>query len=322
MRLAKLLLPALMVVTALATPVTATAQAQARQAPDSPRPGWAITGAGLAWTATAPIPPGGAAVEFWDGDRLLGVPHPSPDLRTYTLDEAEVEDVDTLQVRVSGMRLDVEEPARPSIAVNAQPPAPLPAGDTDPGRPGPFATRTGEYEVDPITVPGYAVPLEMKAVVVAPTGAPGRRPLAMFLHGRHITCYNGAEMLLAWPCPAPAKPVPSHRGYLQAQRLLASQGYVTVSVSANAVSAHEDLDLEQGAGARTWRGGWTGRARAGLPHPRWSAPRRSPTWGRCSWSGTRAAARASTGPRSTASPRRRRAAATTARCAGRSRANC
>ncbi len=278
MRLAKLLLPTL-VAAALAAPVTATAQA--RQAPDSPpRPGWAITGTGLAWTATVPIPPGGAAVEFWDGDRLLGVPRPSADLRTYTLDAAEVEDVDALQARVSGTRLDVEEPALPSASTVAAPPAPLPAGDTDPGRPGSFATSTGEYELDPITVPGYAVPLEMEAVVVAPVGATGRRPVALFLHGRHITCYNGAEMLLAWPCPAPAKPVPSHRGYLQAQRLLASQGYVTVSVSANSVNAQEDLDLEQGAGARSalvrahlarWAD-WAGAGRGSAPEVVRAAP--------------------------------------------------
>ncbi|WP_211269352.1 hypothetical protein, partial [Saccharothrix syringae] len=68
----------------------------------------------------------------------------------------------------------------------------------------------------------------MKAVVVAPEGVSGRRPLALFLHGRHISCYDGTTQLLEWPCPVPAKPVPSHRGYLQAQRLLASQGYVTV----------------------------------------------------------------------------------------------
>ncbi|MEU4746355.1 hypothetical protein AB0G02_38660, partial [Actinosynnema sp. NPDC023658] len=180
------------------------------------------------------------------------MPRPSTDLRTYTLDAADVANPEGLQVRLSGRRLDVEEPAAPpSTAANVVPPALLPAGDTDPGKPGPFTTSTGEYELDPITVPGYAVPLEMKAVVVAPTDAPGRHPLALFLHGRHITCYDGAQLLLEWPCPAPAVPVPSHRGYLQAQRLLASQGYVTVSVSANAVNAQDTLDVESGAGARS-----------------------------------------------------------------------
>ncbi|WP_157591554.1 hypothetical protein, partial [Saccharothrix syringae] len=77
--------------------------------------------------------------------------------------------------------MDVEEPAGPSMAATAVLPALRPAGEVDPGQPGPFATRAGEYELDPITVPGYAVPLEMKAVVVAPEGVSGRRPLALFL---------------------------------------------------------------------------------------------------------------------------------------------
>ncbi|TQM85263.1 hypothetical protein FHX81_7742 [Saccharothrix saharensis] len=275
MRAMRLLLPAL-VVTALATPV-----AQARPAADTPPPaGWAVTGTRLTWTAPSPVPPGGAALEFWSGDRLLGVPRPSTDLRTYALDAADVDDVDGLQVRASGRRLDVEEPAPPSTAANATPPTLAPAGDTDPGRPGPFTTRTGEYQLDPITVAGYPAPLEMQAVVVAPTGAPGRRPLALFLHGRHITCFNGTQGLLDWPCPADAKPVPSHRGYLQAQRLLASQGYVTVSVSANAINAHDTLDVESGAGARSalvrahlakWAD-WAGAGRATAPEVVRAAP--------------------------------------------------
>ncbi|MFE2757759.1 hypothetical protein ACFXGA_37725, partial [Actinosynnema sp. NPDC059335] len=263
---------------ALATPVAATAHAG--QAAEPPPTGWAVTGSRLAWTAPAPVPPGGAEVEFWDGDRFLGVPRPSADLRTYTLDGAATADPERLQVRASGRRLDVEEPVPPSTAVAATPPAALPAGDTDPGTPGPFATRTGEYELDPITVPGYPVPLEMRGVVVAPTDAPGRRPLALFLHGRHITCYNGPQALLEWPCPANTEPVPSHRGYLQAQRLLASQGYVTVSVSANAVNAHDTLDLESGAGARSalvrahlakWAD-WAGAGRRSAPDVVRAAP--------------------------------------------------
>ncbi|WP_367130342.1 alpha/beta hydrolase family protein [Saccharothrix sp. HUAS TT1] len=275
MRSIRLLLPVLLAA-ALVAPVTAQAQPTPQPLPT----GWAIDGARLTWTAPAPVPPGGAAIEFWDGDRLLGVPRPSADLRTHTLDAVSVADTDGLQVRASGRRLDVEEPVRPSTAVNATPPALQPAGDTDPGTPGRFATRTGEYELDPIAVSGYPVPLEMKAVVVAPTGAPGRRPLALFLHGRHATCYNGAALLLEWPCPEPAEPVPSHRGYLQAQRLLASQGYVTVSVSANAVNAHDVLDVESGAGARSalvrahlarWAD-WAGAGRGSAPDVVRAAP--------------------------------------------------
>ncbi len=85
----------------------------------------------------------------------------------------------------------------------------------------------------------------MRAVVVAPTGARGPRPLALFLHGRHFTCYKGHDISGAWPCPAGTRPVPSHRGYLRDQKLLASQGYVTVSISANGING-QDGDVEDG----------------------------------------------------------------------------
>ncbi|MBW4720329.1 alpha/beta hydrolase family protein [Saccharothrix obliqua] len=271
MMLVKLSLPALLVV-GLASPVVAVAE----PVTTGPPPGWAISGSELTWTAAEPIPPGDAAIEFWDGDRRLGVPGPSADLRTYTLPDADVRGVDRLQVRSSGRRLDVvEPPARPLVA---PPPvaAPLPVGAVDPGRPGPFRTRGGEYALDPVEVPGYATPIEMRAVVVAPKDAPGRRPLALFLHGRHFTCYDPAdpeEILGAWPCPGGTKPVPSYRGYLQAQELLASQGYVTVSISANGVNAQDARDPESGAGARSalvrshlakWAD-WAGSGRASAP---------------------------------------------------------
>ncbi|GAA3463738.1 hypothetical protein GCM10018963_57510 [Saccharothrix longispora] len=280
MRSMGLLLPVL-VVAALVAPVTATAQVgQPPGWQSQSQSGWSVGGGRLAWTAPAPVPPGGAAVEFWDGDRFLGVPRPSADLRTYTLDAVSVGGADGLEVRLSGRRLDVEEPAPPSVAVDAVLPALSPAGEVDPGRPGRFSTRTGEYALDPVAVPGYPVPLELEGVVVAPVDAPGRRPLVLFLHGRHATCYEGSVVLLEWPCPVSAKPVPSHRGYLQAQRLLASQGYVTVSVSANAVNAHDVLDVEAGAGARSalvrahlakWAE-WAGAGRGSAPEVVRAAP--------------------------------------------------
>ncbi|MEU6148888.1 hypothetical protein ABZ816_02710 [Actinosynnema sp. NPDC047251] len=272
---------AVLLMTGLATPTVAAPPA----AGSPPGPllgstlgstlGWTLAGTELVWTAPAPIPPGGAAIEFWEGDRLLGRPRPSADLRTYTLDRARVDSAQRLQVRASGRRLDAVEPV-PATVAPPPAPAPRPAAAVDPGTPGPFPTTTGEYALDPITVPGYATPIEVQAVVVAPTDAPGKRPLALFLHGRHFTCYEPAapnKILLSWPCPAGSRAVPSHRGYLQAQRLLASQGYVTVSVSANGINAQDALDPEAGAGARSalvrahlakWAD-WAGPDRASAP---------------------------------------------------------
>ncbi|QTR03245.1 hypothetical protein J7S33_30590, partial [Saccharothrix algeriensis] len=105
MRLITSLLPALLA----AGLVAPAAAAAAEPATGPPPPGWALDGDRLVWTAPAPIPLGGAAVEFWDGDRLLGVPRPSADLRSYTLDGPVLERADRLRVRAAGRRLDAEE---------------------------------------------------------------------------------------------------------------------------------------------------------------------------------------------------------------------
>jgi hypothetical protein len=219
-----------------------------------PAAGWSLDGAHLVWRADEPVPVGDSAVEFWDGDRLLGRPTPSADHRTFKLPAAAVRDPAALAVRVGSRRLDVDVPPRTTRVQPTSPPAVLPAGEVDPGKPGPFATRTGEYTLDSVRLPGYPAAVEMAAIVVAPVGAPGKRPLALFLHGRHWTCYEPGvpeNFTLEWPCTAGMKPVPSHRGYLQAQELLASQGYVTVSISANGVNG-QDADLfDSGAQGRS-----------------------------------------------------------------------
>ncbi|MFF7178347.1 hypothetical protein [Streptomyces sp. NPDC008121] len=127
-----------------------------------------------------------------------------------------------------------------------------PANPVDPGVPGRFRPVTGEYALDAVRLPGLPAPVEMRATVVGPADAPGRRPLALFLHGRHATCYDTAgEVTGDWPCAAGARPIPSHQGYLRAQRLLASQGYVTVSIAANGINGQDHLTEDGGAQARS-----------------------------------------------------------------------
>ncbi|OJF14593.1 hypothetical protein, partial [Couchioplanes caeruleus] len=162
-------------------------------------------------------------------------------------------------------------------------PATQAAGPVDPGVKGPYRTVRGEYALDGVKLPDFPEKVEMEAVVVAPENAPGKRPLALFLHGRHSICYQGADenAAQAWPCPAGTTPIPSHRGYLQAQELLASQGYVTVSISANGINGQDHAAEDGGAQARSslvrrhlakWAG-WAGAARAGAPAIVRSAPR-------------------------------------------------
>ncbi|GAB2878653.1 hypothetical protein GCM10027074_53600 [Streptomyces deserti] len=228
-------------------------------------PGWRITatedGNVLEWRSPRRLPPGDARVEFHTDGKLVGVPKPDEDGRTFRLPlddagPADPRELTDLQVLAGGRRLDQEPDAgnRERRAAAKLPPK-LPAGTVDPGRPGTFATTTGEYTLDPIRLPGLPAPVEMRALVVAPKGATGTRPLALFLHGRHATCYvpgkGEAAVTIDWPCAAGAQPIPSHRGYLQDQKLLASQGYVTVSVSANGING-QDADIEDaGAQARS-----------------------------------------------------------------------
>lgn len=223
-------------------------------------PGWRIDGERgareLVWRAPETVPMGNARVEFRTGDRLLGVPKPAKDGRTFrlALTDARPARLTDLQVTAAGRRLDAQEDSNPSGLRAPQLPAQAPANGVDPGRPGSYRTVTGTYDLPPVRLPGYRTPVEMTAEVVAPKNAPGSRPLALFLHGRHNTCYKpGSEDDVTgdWPCAAGYKPIPSHLGYLRDQRLLASQGYVTVSISANSINAQDWEAEDAGAQARS-----------------------------------------------------------------------
>ncbi|WAU86411.1 hypothetical protein O1Q96_26230 [Streptomyces sp. Qhu-G9] len=224
-------------------------------------PGWRIDGKGgapeLVWRAPKTVPMGDARVEFRAGDRLLGVPKAGKDGRTFRLDlgETRPKQLTGLQVTAAGRRLDVmADDTHESGTRGVRLPAQAPANGVDPGRPGSYRTVTGEYDLDPVRLPGFDAPVEMTAEVVAPKGATGSRPLALFLHGRHHPCYKpGSENDVTgdWPCADGYKPIPSHKGYLRDQQLLASQGYVTVSISANGINAQDQEAEDAGAQARS-----------------------------------------------------------------------
>ncbi|GAB7037079.1 MULTISPECIES: alpha/beta hydrolase [Catenuloplanes] len=238
---------------ALAAVLVAGTGVPVSAAPPNAAPGWSIEDGKLTWRSDSLVPIGDAMVEFWAGDRLLGRPAPDADQRTLRLDVGTGPLPDDLTVKVGGRPLD----ARPSSS-RAQAPVteipPLPANPVDPGIRGPYRTVRGGYELPAATLPGLPAPVEMVAEVVAPRDAPGARPLALFLHGRHLWCYapdGGTDFTLDWPCAPGSVPVPSHLGYLQAQELLASQGYITVSIAANGINAQDGALDEAGAGARS-----------------------------------------------------------------------
>lgn len=267
----------------------AVPQAPAAAGPDT---GWSVTrgpdGTVLSWRAPADVPAlrfGDARLEVRAGDRLLGSPRVTDGGRRVELRlpaGTQPVDPDALRLVASGRRLDrplAATPVRPSRATAAVAPT-LPLLAADPGRPGPHAVSTGRYRSAPLALPGLPVPVEVEGLVVAPVGTTGPRPLVVLLHGRHTTCYRGGptgESSGDWPCRAGWRPVPSADGYQQTQRLLASQGYLTVSVSANGINGQDDRlddrldDAGESARAqllarhlRLWTG-WSGTARAGAP---------------------------------------------------------
>ncbi len=277
----------LLVSAALAAALLVSGAPQAWAAPPDPAPdaGWSVTDGQLTWKSDRRIPMGDAAVEFYAGDRLLGRPQAAPDDRTFRLPLEGADQLKDLQVRAGGRRLDAAAPApaRKRAAVAPAPQA-LPPAQVDPGVKGPYKTVTGEYTLAGVRLPELPEPVEMQGVVVAPQGAPGPRPLALFLHGRHYTCFDGADenkLTGDWPCAEGSEPVPSHRGYLQAQELLAAQGYVTVSIAANGINAQDGWIDDRGAQARSslvrqhlarWAD-WAGAGRASAPAIVASAPK-------------------------------------------------
>ncbi|MEU6486141.1 hypothetical protein [Streptomyces sp. NPDC046887] len=241
----------------------ATTAARGTTGNDLP-PGWRVTGADggdqLEWRSPRPVPHGDARVEFHANGRLVGVPEAANDGRTFRLPLAAAggADLSVLEVQAAGRRLDEGPGGEKRGRRAAKPPKvtlppQLPAGAVDPGKPGSYATTTGEYALPSVKLPGLPAAVEMRGVVVAPKGAPGKRPVALFLHGRHSTCYvpGKEETSIDWPCAKGSKPIPSHRGYLRDQQLLASQGYVTVSISANGINGQDGEIEDAGAQARS-----------------------------------------------------------------------
>ena len=78
----------------------------------------------------------------------------------------------------------------------------------------------------------------------------GRRPLLVFLHGAHPTCYSATDNDTIWPCAPGYEPIPSYWGYRYLADRMASQGFASVSISANGVNGQEDSFSDGGTTAR------------------------------------------------------------------------
>ena len=254
----------------LATTVLSSGSGVVAAAPAAPthdRGEWQVRALGsgqyaVAWTSPTRLPvtsdrPTVVGPAGW----LVGTTTIGSDGRTVRarIDAPTRPDPARLDVRLSGELLDAAGTVRARRASGPFEPAlDLPGTQTlatDPATPGSYAAVTSDYTLDPVAVPGMRTPIEMVGHVVEPAaGAPtGPRPLVLFLHGRHDSCYNPADAdawTESWPCPAPFREVPSQLGYDYLQQVLASQGYATVSIRANGINAQDFDAPDGGAGAR------------------------------------------------------------------------
>ncbi len=208
----------------------------------------------LTWTSPEALPVTDDRPEIWRDGQPVATPEVLADGRsvTLTVETPTRPDPADYDVMLSGTALD--STALPPIPANT-PQAAVPAAPTlatDPGDPGTFQVVSSDYRVPGIKLAGMPAKIETLGHVVSPEGAAAGAPLVLFLHGRHEACYQTPDNLGGgfpeWPCRRGTSPIPSYLGYVYAQQLLASQGYVTVSISANGINA-QDFNLADGGAA-------------------------------------------------------------------------
>ena len=129
------------------------------------------------------------------------------------------------------------------------------AQSSDPGEPGTLQVDTREYNFgdEALTPTDFPGAVELRASVHHPKDLSGGPfPLVILLHGRHATCFPiTPETQLAWPCPSGTQPIPSFEGYAYIAEILASHGYIVVSISANGVNSKDEPTVpDNGALAR------------------------------------------------------------------------
>lgn len=121
----------------------------------------------------------------------------------------------------------------------------------DPGVPGPRQVIRAEYNLGLVafTPTNFPGPVELLASVHYPIDLSGGPfPLIIFIHGAHNTCFTGSQSLSEWPCSL-TSPIPNYMGFDYAAELLASHGFIVVSISANGINARDNDSSVPDAGA-------------------------------------------------------------------------
>jgi hypothetical protein len=133
-----------------------------------------------------------------------------------------------------------------------------PTVNINPARRGKYKTKRLSYRMsDILRYSLYPNPVEVVAEVhypVLPFPRRRRSPFVLFLHGQHDTCYDPNNVLFcgtAWPCAPGCLSVPSHKGYRYVTKILASNGFIAISISANGINALRTISVEAGMEVRS-----------------------------------------------------------------------
>ncbi len=127
----------------------------------------------------------------------------------------------------------------------------------DPGLPGSYAVSKDYYNLGDLayTCPtSFPSAVEVCGSVFYPTSLSGGPfPVLFFMHGRHSTVYqtsNPSNTNLAWPPATGWQSITSYEGYDTLARLMASQGFIVISISVNAINAVDNSTADRGMQAR------------------------------------------------------------------------
>lgn len=180
----------------------------------------------------------------------VGVAQQSQDGRTLTVvtTDPAAANPSSVQLAWNGLVADAATPTPRTVPHGTMPVHGNPT-TPDPTAMGQYAIKRADYDFGDtaLTLSGLGGrAVEERAAVWVPV-AQGQRPVVIFLHGRHSACYNptaGTTDNTHWPCVTGFQPIPSYHGYDQSAEVLASHGYVVVSISADGVNAQDNPDSD------------------------------------------------------------------------------
>ncbi len=115
-----------------------------------------------------------------------------------------------------------------------------------------YAVDATGYDLRDVRVPGIGFATTLYGVVRHPRTMSADTPLLLFLHGNHGNCRqpgttnDGCGTSVDHECPdGRLETTPNAEGYIYLQETLAAQGYVTVSISGNAMNCRADFIAER-----------------------------------------------------------------------------